>query len=264
MTRITSTQNQQIKQIRALRLRKVREERGQFLIEGQLALQAALMHGAQIELLIVAPELGGRLPTPMALPILEVSAEVFASISQKATSRGVAAVVQQYWSLLHDIRLNRGFVTILEGCQYPGNLGTIVRTADASGSRGVVLVGDTADPYDHQAVRASTKALFVQPLVRTDYAALLRWKQRHRLMLVGASPEARCDYRGLAYPRPVGLAFGSEGGGLSTQMRSLCDELVYIPMAGQSDSLNLAVAAGLVMYEVAHQQRQDEREAAAG
>ena len=83
-------------------------------------------------------------------------------------------------------------------------------------------------------------------------------------MRVGASPEARCDYRELAYPRPVGLAFGSEGGGLSALIRSLCDELVYIPMAGQSDSLNLAVAAGLVMYEVAHQQRQDEREAAAG
>ena len=260
MTRITSTHNQQIKQIRALRLRKVREERDQFLIEGQLALQAALLHGARIELVIAAPELGGRIPAGIGMPVLEVSAEVFASISQKATSRGIAAVVRQHWSQLHDIWLKQGFVVILEGCQYPGNLGTIVRTADASGSRGVVLVGDTADPYDHQAVRASTKALFAQPLVRTDYAALLRWKQRHGLALVGASPEAHCDYRGLAYPRPVGLAFGSEGGGLSAHMRSLCDELVYIPMAGQSDSLNLAVAAGLVMYEVAHQQRLEVRE----
>jgi TrmH family RNA methyltransferase len=253
MTRITSTHNQQVKQIRALRLRKVREERGLFLIEGQLALRTALARGAAIELVVVAPELGTAPRELLGQTTLEVSAEVFASISSKATSRGVAAVVRQRWASLEQLRLAQGYATILEGCQYPGNLGTIVRTADASGAAGLILVGATADPYDLLAVRASTSALFAQTLVRADYAAIGRWKRQHGVALVGASPDARADFRSIVYPNPVSLVFGSEGGGLSPHMRALCDELVCIPMAGESDSLNLAVAAGVVMYEVARQ-----------
>jgi TrmH family RNA methyltransferase len=185
-----------------------------------------------------------------------VTAAVFASLSDKEGKHGIGAVVRQRWDSLASIRPEDGLCWIALGTvQYPGNLGTILRVSDAVGGAGGLLIGHTADPYDPTAVRASTGAVLSQRLVRTHLEDFARWKQQHQITLIGASPAATLDYRDVAYPAPLALFMGSEGRGLSPQEQALCDRMVRIPMVGRSDSLNLAVATSLLLYEIFHQRR---------
>jgi TrmH family RNA methyltransferase len=132
-----------------------------------------------------------------------------------------------------------------------------MRTADAVGCAGLILLGDTADPYHPDAVRASRGTLFALRLVRASVADLVAWTRRHGVGVVGTSPSAAVEYRGVRYARPLVLLMGSERAGLSAAERALCDRLVRIPMAGSSDSLNLAVSTGVLLYELYHQHRAD-------
>jgi TrmH family RNA methyltransferase len=138
----------------------------------------------------------------------------------------------------------------LEAIHSPGNLGTILRTCDAVGAAGVILLGEAADPYDPATVRASMGSLFAQRLVRATPAELLAWKQRHGCRLIGTSPAGTVDYRELIYRPPMVLFMGSERHGLPAVHQTLCDEMVRIPMVGAADSLNLAVATSVMLYEV--------------
>jgi RNA methyltransferase, TrmH family len=263
MTTISSPQNPRIKQIRALRSRKERERTGLFFVEGVQLVAAALEHRAPIELLVVAPELlssavGREVARRLgsAAPRLEVTARVFASFSDREDVQGLGAVVRQRWTLLERVaRGDRRCRVALDGVQYPGNLGTILRTSDAAGGAGAILIGPTADPHDPAAVRASTGAVFTQELSRASPAQLAAWAGARGATVVGASPGASVDYRLARYEAPVVLAMGSEGHGLSPTVRGLCRTLVHIPMVGSGDSLNLAIATGLVLYEVFRQQR---------
>ncbi len=259
MTPISSLQNTQVKQIRALRERKAREQTGLFFVAGLRAVLEAAQLGAPIDTLVVAPPVLTHLRAARLLRdwrrtggrVVEVTPEVFAGLAPKAARHGLGAVVRQHWIPLDAVRPAAGHAWVaLEAVQYPGNLGTILRTCDAVGAAGVLLLGPTADPYDPEAVRASVGAIFAQQLVRTDGAAFAAWRRRHVVTVVAASPAGSTDYRTARYASPVVLLMGSEGRGLSPEMQALCDELVRIPMVGRSDSLNLAVATGLMLYEV--------------
>ncbi|HET7035060.1 MAG TPA: RNA methyltransferase [Thermomicrobiaceae bacterium] len=261
---ITSRSNATIKAIRKLRLRGERERAGCFFVEGVRQVAEAVQLGAPLDELIVAPEL---LRSPFArelvadatergVPVLEVSPEVFRSLSLKEHPQGLAAVVRQRWAALDEIAPRAGLCWLaLEAVADPGNLGTILRTAEAVGAGGVILLGPSTDPYDPTAVRASTGAVFSQPLVRATLAAFAAWAGRHGLQVAGASPAAALDYAGAPYQRPLVLLLGSERQGLSPDGLAICDLLVRIPMAGRSDSLNLAVATGIVLYEIFNQAR---------
>jgi TrmH family RNA methyltransferase len=143
----------------------------------------------------------------------------------------------------------------LSGVGNPGNIGAVMRTCDAVGCAGLILLGDTADPYHPDAVRASRGTAFALCLVRASLPELVAWKRTHRVNVLGTSPTAATDYRGVRYPRPLLLLMGSERGGLSPAARALCDQLVRVPMVGRADSLNLAVATGVVLYELFYQHR---------
>ncbi|NJM05098.1 RNA methyltransferase [Candidatus Gracilibacteria bacterium] len=259
---ITSAANLQIKQIRALRQRKERTTSGRYFIEGVRLVGEAVQLAAPIELLVVAPEL---LQSAFAqelvaqqrargMALIEVSAAVFASLSQKDGPQGIGAVLRQRWENLAAVRLSRtpGWVA-LDAVADPGNLGTILRTADAVGVEGLILLGDSTDPYDPAALRGSMGAIFAQRLVRSDFASFAAWKEEHRIVLVGTSDAAPTDYRSLVYPQPLVLLMGSERQGLSGEQQALCDYVVSIPMRGRSDSLNLAVATGVILYEFYNQ-----------
>ncbi len=190
------------------------------------------------------------------MPCLEVLPEVFQSLAVKDLAQGIGAVVRQRWEPLERVRPADGCSWVaLDAVQYPGNLGTILRTSDAVGGAGVILLGHTADPYDPAAVRASTGAIFSQRLVRTSFEQFVAWRHRHNAVIVGTSPAAALDYRAVAYRPPLVLCMGSEGCGLSRDMQALCDVTVKIPMVGRSDSLNLAVATSIMLYEVFQQHR---------
>src|SRR5262249_22173648 len=143
----------------------------------------------------------------------------------------------------------------LQTVRSAGNLGTILRTAAAVGSAGLFVLGSQVDPYDPAAVRATMGALYAQQLVRTTPAALDEWKRRHRCLLVGTSLTAPTDYQARAYHSPTILLMGEERKGLPSDLMALCDDLVRIPMVGGSDSLNLGVATGVMLYELFNQRR---------
>jgi RNA methyltransferase, TrmH family len=139
---------------------------------------------------------------------------------------------------------------VLEGIRDPGNLGTIIRTVDAVGASGIVLVGATCDPYSRESVRATMGSIFNVPLVRTEAGPFRAWAARCPGDAVGTHLSAREDFRTAPYRGPVLLVMGSEGPGLSDDLARVCSRLVKIPMAGRLDSLNLAVATALVLYEI--------------
>jgi RNA methyltransferase, TrmH family len=257
---ITSTANQTIKHIRALKGRKARDESGSFFVEGLKIVGEAVQLGADVEALIVAPDLldkrGGfaaqivRDAQRRNIPILDVSPPVFESISGKENPQGIGAVVRQHLDSLESVNVNEPCWVALEGTQDPGNIGTILRTCDAVGVGGLILLGSTADPYDPGAARASMGAIFSVRLVRSDAAAFARWKTANRIRVVGTSDKAVTDYQAADYTPPMILLMGSERQGLSPETASVCDLLVSLPMRGRMDSLNLAVATGVMLYAI--------------
>ncbi|HEY3082539.1 MAG TPA: RNA methyltransferase [Chloroflexota bacterium] len=248
-----------IKDLRALRQRKERERTGLFLAVGTRIVGEALALGAPIELLVAAPELlRGQFASGVldragraGVPTLELTVAAMASLVENDGRHGLAAVVRQRWTPLESLRPGAEECWVaLDAVQYPGNLGAVLRTAEAVGAAGLILLEQTADPHDPAAVRASMGALFAQRLVRTRFAELSVWAMRHGAALIGSSPSAGLDYRAATYPRRLVLLLGGEAHGLSPGQLAACDRVVRIPMAGRGDSLNLAVAAGLLLYEV--------------
>ncbi len=262
---ITSPQNAAISRIRALRGRKERERSGLAFAEGIRQVVEAAGQPGVLETLVVAPDLlTSRLAHSLlreqraaGTACLHVSAAVFSTLASRERPQGLGAVVRQRWQRLDQAAQddNRCWVA-LEAVQDPGNLGTILRTADAVGAAGVILLGPATDPYDPAAIRASMGAVFTQQLVRAQPAEFAAWVHRRGISVVGASGSATHDYRAIAYPQPLALLMGSERQGLSAELQALCGQIVRIPMVGHSDSLNLAVATSLVLYEIFHQHEQ--------
>lgn len=259
---ISSQSNPALRRIRKLRHRREREQSGLFYAEGIRIVAEAIQVGAVLDTLVVAPELlesafARRLVDEgcaAGTPVLEVTKTVFASISDKDGPQGLGAVIRQRW----DSPETAGQAPVqrwvaLSAVQDPGNLGTILRTSDAVGWAGVLLLGPTTDPYDPTCVRASMGAVLSQRLVRMSVAELAIWKSQYRHMVVGTSRAAASDYRRVAYRDPLIVYMGSERQGLSPDEQALCDLMVGIPMVGRADSLNLAVATAVVLYEAFHQ-----------
>lgn len=261
---ITSPANQKVKLIRKLHERKYRESSGLFYIEGLRIVAEAIQLNAGLEYLMVAEGLlssdFGRSLVQKAvgqgLPVIEVSPDTFKSFSMKEGPQGIGAVVRQSWVNLDQIQIAPGKSWVaLDAVQDPGNLGTILRTSDAVGGVGVILLDHSTDPYDPGAVRGSMGAIFSQGLVKTDLDHFSHWKKQTRYPLVGTSGAAAQDYHHFSYPDPCILLMGSEREGLNERHLQLCDNIIKIPMVGRSDSLNLAVATAVVLYEIFDQRR---------
>lgn len=261
---ITSTSNPTIKSIRRLADRKERRQTGMFFVEGLRNVGEAVQKGWDLETLIVSPELlvslfGQQLIEQAAAAgctIIEVSEGVFQHLSSKEGPQGIAAVGHQRWTQLDTVQLSAGDTWIaLDSVQDPGNLGTILRTSDAAGCKGVILLDQSTDPYDPGAIRASMGAIFSQPVVKTNYTDFARWIRDLQIPVIGTSDKASQDYHWFEYPPAVVVLMGSERMGLQEHHVAICDAVVSIPMHGSSDSLNLAVATALVVYEVFNQRR---------
>lgn len=247
-----------------MRTRKERERTGSFYVEGIRIVAQAVHSGAEIEMGVISPDLLSseyaweivRTLQARGIPVLELSPSAFGSISFKENLQGMGAIVRQQVESLDTVTLDDtlGWVT-LDAVGNPGNLGAILRTSDAVGCSGIMMIGDTTDPFHPAALRASMGAVFAQRLVRATFPEFIRWKQEHGFTVVGTSGEADTEYRAVTYDAPVVLLMGSERQGLSAEQQAACDLLVRIPMVGTGDSLNLAVATSVVLYEVFHQHR---------
>ena len=257
---ITSAANEHIKALRKLDQAKDRRASGNFLAEGLKAVGQAFDSGAKIHELLIAPELliseYGRSLTELArkrdIPILELSPSVFATLARKEKPQGIAALIAQNWSDIRTSSAQSGsFWVALESIQNPGNLGTILRTCDAVGASGLILLDDSTDPYDPAAVKASMGSIFTVPHFRADYPVFKAFLERSAdLVVIGTSDKAATSAFEIAYPPTVLLLLGSERQGLSDQYVSLCSQMLRIPMEGACDSLNISVAAGVMLYQI--------------
>ncbi len=255
---ISSPANQLIKQIRKLRISKFRNASGEFFIEGAKFVSEAMQCGWDIKHLIIAPEsIKSEFVNEViasasnsSIEIIEVTNSVFNTIASKDLVQGIGATVRtRPQQELRPISENDIWVC-LEGVQDPGNLGTILRTSDAAGAKGIILTGDCVDQYDPAVIRSSMGAFFCQPIIKTSLVEIEKWKITHRILCIGTSDQATTMYDDVPYALPAIIMMGSERKGLSKNASSLCDLFVGIPMMGRCDSLNLAVATGIMLYEV--------------
>lgn len=256
---ITSLTNPIVKDIRALSMKKAREETGQFLGEGLKLVTDALEENWPIAAIAYAPAVRDQPHVAKAAAtvrarggdVLEMSEAVLAKITRRDNPQMVVGVFGQKLTALADVRINAGEVWVaLEQVRDPGNLGTIIRTTDSVGAKGVILIGETCDPFSFEAVRATMGSMFHVPLCRTSREAFVPWAKKAGYRLVGTHLKATHDYREVESDTPTLLVMGNEQAGMTEEMTAACDVRVKIPMAGRADSLNLAVATGVMLYEL--------------
>lgn len=256
---VTSLTNPIIKDIKGLTQKKGREENGTFMAEGLKLVIDALELGWTINTLIYAKAAKGKpLVERAALKtvsngglVLEVNEKVLSSITRRDNPQMVVGVFEQKWKPLRDITPQAGETYIaLDRVRDPGNLGTIIRTADAAGLSGVILVGDCTDPFSLETVRATMGSVFATPVTKCTVEEFLGWRKSHKVSVVATHLAGSVDYRKIDYKKnPVVILMGNEQSGLPDELASKADQVSRIPQQGRADSLNLAVASAVMMYE---------------
>jgi RNA methyltransferase, TrmH family len=256
---VTSLTNPTVKAVRALHLRKTRDETGQFVVEGLKAVTEGIETGHAPAILLYGPEAADHPLLRSAVQaaraaggqVIEVTPDILAKVSRRDNPQAVVGVFTQTFQPLAEISPQDARVWVaLNRVRDPGNLGTIVRTADAAGCGGVILVGECCDPYSVEAVRATMGSIFAVPLIKTSESEFAAWRAGWPGSVAGTLLTATTDYRAAAYQSPTLILMGNEQQGLPPEMAALCDVTVKIPMRGRADSLNLAVATGVMIYAV--------------
>ena len=241
MLTITSPHNPTIKLIRSLAEKRNRQEAGLFIAEGTQVLERARQQGWEpVYLLTTAhSEPWGN------AALMKVDEKMMASVSAQKNPPREIGVFRQAWS---DAAVPQGLWVALEDMRDPGNLGTIIRTADAAGAAGVILAGQSCDPFSPDCVRATMGSIFGVPLVKLEQKRFLDLLREWPGETVGTHLKATESYR-RAYKSPTLLVMGSEGRGLSDEASAACSTLVRIPIKGGAESLNVAIATGLMLFE---------------
>ena len=256
---ITGFSNPTVKFLRSLREKKHRKAAGKFMAEGLRLLTDARESGHVPETLVMA---SGRDPHPLidALEdavsaaggeIIETSPDILEKITGKSNPQAVAGVFDEFDTSLSAVdRTSAKIWLVAQELRDPGNLGTMLRTGDAVGAGGLILIDDCADPFSVEAVRASMGAIFTQTVARARWEEFLPWLRGGEGQLVAASLRDAVPYRGAPYSAPCFVLVGNESQGLPEAYEAECDLRVTMPMLGRADSLNAAVAGAVLAYEV--------------
>lgn len=263
MTRqVTAFSNSLVKQARGLRDKKNRRAEGLFLAEGLRILTEAREAGLLPERLFFShaahPLLTALIEATEAAggEAIETTADILHKVSGKDNPQAVLGIYRQFDTALDSIdRTTAPLWIVAQALRDPGNLGTILRTGDAVGAGGLILVDDCADPFSVEAVRASMGALFTQRIATARWEDFITWLRKGPGQLVGTSLNATTDYQAATYQSPTFLLVGNESQGLPPAYEQACDLLVKIPMFGKADSLNAAIATAVMAYEVVNQRR---------
>lgn len=265
---VTSQSNPVLKRARKLRQRKYREKEGAFFVEGIQPVTQAIRHDADIQMIVLAPEILGDHPATelvgerrsQGTAVVEVERDAFASISNRDDPSGLAAIVSSAPAAIEDLRIESdSLFVVLDEVGNPGNLGAIIRTLDAVRGGGVILIGSATDPYHPTAVKASMGTIFAVPVCRLpDFGALNEWAEKSGVTVVTTSAKAEREHWSSEIPLPAALLFGSEGRGLPQDVLESGDVVLRIPVEGSASSLNLAIAASIMIYEVQRRRRHPE------
>ena len=255
---ITSASNPLIKQLRSLERKKGRNETGLFLAEGARLIEQALAKDWQIETLVISNAGAERdyvqtlvkRAKAQGARLVQVPDRLAGSIARKDNPQAVIAAIKQRDLDLTDVAADDSGLWIgLYECRDPGNLGTILRTADCAGAAGVILIENCCDPYSVEAVRASMGSLFDVQLARAPFATFNAWRKSAQLNMVAASVNGDTTHTGVDFATPNLILMGNEQAGLPSEIEAECDTLCLIPMRGGADSLNLAQATAIMLYE---------------
>ncbi|MBZ0296283.1 MAG: RNA methyltransferase [Anaerolineae bacterium] len=255
---ITSTRNPRVVEARKLSQRKHRQQQGRFLVEGLQLLHMALDGGQQpqdvfyCEALFTGSEAPALLDrfTDAGATVIAVAEDVLRALSDRDTPQGIVATFTLAPPELDAVTLQGDeLIIVLDRLQDPGNLGTILRTADAAGAAAVVLLTPSTDPYDPKTVRASMGSLFNLPVIQVDDPSMLfDWLQRNGLRPVGADAHQGVRWTAYDWRNGLALVLGNEARGLSDDVQAHIHDWVHLPVIGKADSLNVAIAGGVLMY----------------
>lgn len=254
---ITSLTNDTVKGVRALHMRKERDLTGTFLAEGLKFIGEALDQGRAPRMLLVGED---ARPHPLldrakaatlkaGGDIIVVTHAILEKISRRDNPQTVLGVFEQAYAALDNLNpASAPCWVALEQVRDPGNLGTIIRTADAAGCGGVILIGDCVDPYSVEAVRATMGSVFAVSITKTTQEVFLTWRKTWPGSVVGTRLDAKVSHRSAVMQQPSLILMGNEQAGLTDALAAACDVNVKIPMRGRADSLNLAIATGIMVY----------------
>jgi TrmH family RNA methyltransferase len=256
---ITGFSNPTVKYLRSLRDKKHRKRSGQFLVEGLRLLEDARISGRLPRQLVMAQ---GRAPHGLidrleadvervGGEVIETTPDILSKITGKDNAQSVVGVFDEWDTALGLLDRNAAPIWLVaQALRDPGNLGTMLRTGDAVGAGGLILIDDCADPFSAEAVRASMGAVFTQRIAQARWDEFVGWLRSGSGQLVAASLRDAVPYRGAHYHAPCFLLVGNESQGLPEEYEAECDLRVTIPMRGRADSLNAAVAGAVLAYEV--------------
>lgn len=256
---ISGFSNPTVKYLRSLREKKLRKRAGQFLVEGLRLLEDARVSGFIPRTLVMAE---GRDPHPLIEgleaevvgaggEIITTTPDILSKITGKSNAQSVVGVFDEFDTSLVSLDREAAQIWLVaQDLRDPGNLGTMLRTGDAVGAGGLILIDDCADPFSAEAVRASMGALFTQSLARARWDEFLPWLRSGSGQLVAASLRDAVPYRGADYQAPCFIMVGNESQGLPEAYEAECDLRVTMPMKGRADSLNAAVAGAVLAYQV--------------
>ncbi|WNR45537.1 TrmH family RNA methyltransferase [Paenibacillus roseipurpureus] len=257
---IMSVQNARVKDWAQLLERRGREKQGKYIIEGYHLIEEALKAGAGVEVILFLLEKG--YPTALAslageaVEWVGVSAAVLAKCSDAQTPQGVVAIVARPQLGVDELLASEyDLAVVLDGVQDPGNLGTIIRSADAVGAKAVVLGRGTVDLYNPKTIRSTMGSMYHLPIVEADLVELLPRARERGVRLVTTSLQAQGSCYDTDLRQPTWLIFGNEAKGVSAEVAALSDVQVIIPMQGKAESLNVAMAATVLLFEAARQRR---------
>ncbi len=273
-TILSSLQNPRVKQLVKLRDRSTREQTAQFLIEGYREVLRAMDAAYPIDSLFICPELflGSNEQTLIqrlkgkGTKIFHCNAAVFHKVSYRDRPDGLLALAPQRHLLLTDLdkslaQVKNPFLVVAEAIEKPGNLGTILRSSDAVGLNGLIVCDRCTDIHNPNVVRASVGTLFTVPVVEAGGEETLQWLKNKQIAIVAATPAAKLEFTSVDLTGPIAIAVGTEQLGLSERWMSQADIQVRIPMCGVADSLNVAMATTLLLYEALRQRQGNKRTA---
>ena len=256
---VTAFSNATVKRLRSLRDKKARKAEGLFLAEGLRIIAEARDSGRLPEIIMFSPE-GARHPLAAEIikateaaggDAIETTPDILSKTSGKDNPQMLVAAYRQPETHLEALDRSRAPLWLAgQALRDPGNIGTILRTGDAVGAGGLILIDDSADPYSVEAVRASMGAIFTQQVAKASWSEFAAWLRSGPGQLVGTSLNTDRDYLEVDYQEPCFLLIGNEQQGLPPAYEGECDVLVKIPMAGRADSLNAAIAAAVMAFQV--------------
>jgi len=256
---VTAFSNSTVKRLRSLRDKKSRREEGLFLAEGLRIITEARDSGRLPEIIMFSAE-GAKHALAAEIidateaaggEAIETTADILSKASGKENPQMLVAAYRQPTTSLVDVdRASAPLWFVAQALRDPGNIGTILRTGDAVGAGGLILVDDSADPYSVEAVRASMGAIFTQQVAKARWSEFIDWLRSGSGQLVGTSLKTTKDYLEVAYKQPCFLLIGNEQQGLPANYEAACDLLVKIPMSGRADSLNAAMAAAVMAFQI--------------